>query len=100
MRRGGDRQGGRLVAPGTVDELRAQGVAGRLARRGGGSANGWVSRLPGVRVLSEDRRGVLVALEGTDDQALLDAARAAGRGAPASRPDEPTLAELFRKVIA
>ncbi len=90
---------GRLVASGTVDELRAQGSRDVWRVAVEGSANGWVSRLDGVRVLSEDRRGVLVALEGTDDQALLDAARAAGRVRHFAR-EEPTLAELFRKVIA
>jgi ABC-2 type transport system ATP-binding protein len=44
--------------------------------------------------------GVLVTLgAGADEQALLDAARAAGRVCHFAR-EEPTLAELFRGVIA
>jgi ABC-2 type transport system ATP-binding protein len=75
---------GRLVAAGTVAELRARGSDGA-----------W-------RVVVRDAPadwGVRVALDGNDEQALLDAARAAGRVCHFAR-EEPTLAELFRDVVA
>jgi len=90
---------GRLVAAGTVADLRARGGSGawRVVVRGG--AANWAQRVPGVRVVSSDERSVLVALESDDEQALLDAARAAGRVCHFAR-EEPTLAELFRGVVA
>jgi ABC-2 type transport system ATP-binding protein len=90
---------GRLVAAGTVAELRARGgdATWRVVVRG--APAGWAQRLDGVRVVSAGDDGVLVKLAGADEQALLDAARAAGRVCHFAR-EEPTLAELFRGVIA
>jgi ABC-2 type transport system ATP-binding protein len=91
---------GRLVAAGTVAELRARGgeAAWRVVVRG--APAGWAERLDGARVVSAGDDGVLVTLAaGADEQALLDAARAAGRVCRFAR-EEPTLAELFRGVVA
>jgi ABC-2 type transport system ATP-binding protein len=90
---------GRLVAAGTVAELRARGGGGAWRVLVRGAAADWAQRVAGVRVVASDERGVLVALEGADEQALLDAARAAGRVCHFAR-EEPTLAELFRGVVA
>jgi ABC-2 type transport system ATP-binding protein len=91
---------GRLVAAGTVAELRARGGGGAWRVVVRGTAADWVRRVAGVRVISfDDERGVLVALDGTDEQVLLDAARAAGRVCHFAR-EEPTLAQLFRGVVA
>jgi ABC-2 type transport system ATP-binding protein len=90
---------GRLVAGGTVAELRARGGGGAWRVVVRDADLGWAQHLTGVRVLSADERGVLVVLEDVDEQALLDAARAAGRVCHFGR-EEPTLAELFRGVVA
>jgi ABC-2 type transport system ATP-binding protein len=96
-------QAGRMVATGTVAELRA---AGRV-RDGGGrrlrvrvdAPPQWADAVPGTRVVSSDRDGVLLALDpGADDQAVLAAASAAGP-VHAFTPLEPTLTELFREVV-
>ena len=91
---------GRLVASGTVAELRAGGGRGAWRVAVEGPADGWAEGLPGASVLTTDGRGVLVALDSvTDEQALLDAAREAGRVRHFAR-EEPTLAELFRGAVA
>ena len=90
---------GRQVAAGTVEELRSQRSEARMRVAVEGAGEGWHERLPGVSLLGADERGQLLELQdGTDDQQLLDAARAEGRvlyfGA-----ERPTLAELFREVV-
>jgi len=89
--------GGRLVAAGTVDELRASRAAGRwrVEVDGDGAAT-WAAAVPGVRSLGD---GAFELADGADPQALLDAARAAG---PVRRfgPDDATLADLFREAVA
>lgn len=93
---------GRLVAFGPVAELRSRGGKGawRVVVNVNGAGTSWIERVPGARVLQAGARGLLVALEdGADEQALLDAARAAGRVGHFAR-EEPTLAELFKGVIA
>jgi ABC-2 type transport system ATP-binding protein len=93
---------GRLVAFGPVAELRSRGGRGawRVVVNVNGDGTDWIARVPGARVLQADARGLLVALEdGADEQALLDAARAAGRVWHFAR-EEPTLTELFKGVIA
>jgi ABC-2 type transport system ATP-binding protein len=67
---------GRLVAAGTVAELRARGGGGAWRVVVRDAAPDWAERLDGVRVVSSDARVVHFARE------------------------EPTLAELFRGVIA
>jgi ABC-2 type transport system ATP-binding protein len=90
---------GRLVASGRVDELRAERSRPRLRVDVEGAVNGWVERLPGVRVVARDPDGLLLELgDGADDQQVLDAARRAGR-VRRFAPARPTLSELFREVI-
>jgi len=86
---------GSLVASGDVEELRRErsGRRWRIELEGDG---GWTPSLPGVRRAGDD---VYELDDGTDPQALLDEARA--RGAVKSfTPDSPTLADLFRDVVA
>jgi ABC-2 type transport system ATP-binding protein len=92
---------GRLVASGRVDELRAQASHGRLVRvLVDGVPEDWYRAVPGVEAVDADARGVVLRLpESADDQALLDAARAAGRVRVFS-PAEPSLAELFREAVS
>jgi ABC-2 type transport system ATP-binding protein len=52
-----------------------------------------------VEVVTRHDHGVVLELhEGADDQAVLDAARRAGR-VRRFEPAQPTLAELFREVV-
>ena len=90
---------GRIVAAGKVDELRAERSEPRLRIDVEGAADGWADQMPAVKVIARDEQGVLVELhEGADDQALLDAARRAGR-VKRFEPARPTLAELFREAV-
>ena len=90
---------GRLVAEGTVDQLRRQGRARRIRLVMTGSHDA-VSVLPGVTLV--EATGPVLVLEladGVDDQTLLDAARRAGEVREFA-PVTPTLTDLFREVVA
>jgi ABC-2 type transport system ATP-binding protein len=90
---------GSIVAAGRVEELRAQRTEPRLRVEVEGASNDWLAAVPGAEIAVRDDRGVLVELrEGVDDQAVLDAARRAGR-VRTFAPARPTLAELFREVV-
>ncbi|MGY1711471.1 ABC transporter ATP-binding protein [Geodermatophilus sp. SYSU D00758] len=91
---------GRMVAVGTVPELRER-EAGRLLRVVVPDApRGWAATLPGVRVVSEQAGDTLLALDaGGDDQAVLAAAVRTGRVTHFAWR-EPTLVELFREAVA
>jgi ABC-2 type transport system ATP-binding protein len=90
---------GRLVAAGRVGDLRAAGSRRRYEVEVDGAAGDWVAGLPGFGVVEERGGRLVVELDGgTDDQALLDAARTAGRVVRFA-PVEPTLADLFRQVV-
>ena len=91
---------GRLVAGGTVAELRERGSSRQLRAVVPGAPAGWAGVLLGVTVVSE--RGDEVVLElgpGVDDQQVLAAAARAGRVEHFSRR-RPTLTELFREAVA
>lgn len=91
---------GRMVAVGTVEQLRRQ-EGGRLLRVVVPDANPhWAAELPGVRVVSEQAGDTLLDLDGgADDQAVLAAALATGRVTHFAWR-EPTLVELFREAVA
>ena len=93
---------GRLVASGSVDELRDRGRGDveqvRVVVEGDGDGR-WLADVPGASVADVGARGVLVRLEGGDPEAVLDAARAAGSVTHFS-VERPTLADLFRQVVA
>ena len=89
---------GRMVACGTVNELRAGGRERRWIDVPGASDE-WEAGLPGVHLLQADGSRRLFELEpGVDDQALLEAALATGPVRAFERV-EPSLGEIFRTVI-
>ena len=91
---------GRMVATGSVEELRRRG-AGRLLRVVvPDAAPHWATTVPGVRVVSEQAGDtVLELVDGGDDQAVLAAALRTGRVTHFAW-QQPTLVELFREAVA
>jgi ABC-2 type transport system ATP-binding protein len=94
---------GRLVASGTVAELRERGRGGvdqvRVRVEGDGDG-GWLSDVAGAELAEAGPRGLLVRLApGAAPDAVLDAARAAGTVTHFSL-ERPSLAELFRAAVA
>jgi ABC-2 type transport system ATP-binding protein len=91
---------GRMVAAGTVEELRRR-ETGRLLRVVvPDAAPHWAGALTGVRVVSERAGDTLLELaDGADDQAVLAAALHTGRVAHFAW-QQPTLVELFREAVA
>jgi ABC-2 type transport system ATP-binding protein len=89
---------GRMVACGTVDELRVGGQERRWIDVPGAPGD-WEAGVPGVRLVQADGTRRLFELDpGVDDQALLQAALATGPVREFERV-EPTLGEIFRNVI-
>jgi ABC-2 type transport system ATP-binding protein len=88
---------GRLVASGTVEELRTTGGERRYQVEVADATTDWVSTLEGVTVVEKANGRVVLAVDG-DEQRVLDAARAAGRVVHFSAV-QPTLAQLFRQVV-
>lgn len=91
---------GRMVASGTVPELKRR-EAGRLLRVVVPDAPaGWAAALPGVRIVSESAGDTLLDLAGgADDQAVLATAMGTGRVTRFAW-QEPSLVELFREAVA
>jgi ABC-2 type transport system ATP-binding protein len=91
---------GRMVAAGTVEELRRR-ETGRLLRVVVPDAVAhWAGELSGARVVSEQGGDTLLELaDGTDDQTVLAAALRTGRVTHFAW-QQPTLAELFREAVA
>ena len=90
---------GRMVATGTVEDLRTQEGRRQLLVIARDAPAGWAAVIPGVTVVSE-RRGELVLelADGVDDQEVLAAAARAGRVEHFSWR-QPTLTELFREAV-
>jgi len=89
---------GRMVACGTVAELRAGGRE-RLWIDVPEAPAGWEVGVPGARLVQTDGSRLLFELDpGVDDQAMLRAALATGPVRAFERA-EPSLGELFRDVI-
>ncbi|MEY9863122.1 ABC-2 type transport system ATP-binding protein [Catenulispora sp. GAS73] len=89
---------GRMVATGTVDELRAS-RAERALRVGTDAAAGWADGLLGVESAEYGPTTTLILTGEADDQAILDAARAVGPVREFT-PLRPSLADLFREAVA
>jgi ABC-2 type transport system ATP-binding protein len=91
---------GRIVASGSVEDLRRR-EAGRVLRVVVPDAGPrWAAELPGVRVVSQQGGDTLLELaDGGDDQAVLAAALRTGRVTHFAWR-EPTLVELFREAVA
>ena len=85
---------GRMVAEGTVDELRARGP---IRFKVGTTARGWIPE--GVMPIDDSADHVIVETTSTDnDQRILQAAMAAGPVHEFTRV-VPDLAELFKEVV-
>ena len=90
---------GRVVAQGTIEELRASRAGRQLRVELAGAADGWHDVIPGVELVGRVHGGVVLELhDGVDEQRVLDLARSAGDVVHFSRV-QPTLAELFREVV-
>ena len=90
---------GRMVATGTVEDLRAQEGRRQLLVIVRDAPAGWAAVIPGVTVVSERRGELVLELEdGVDDQEVLAAAARAGRVEHFSWR-QPTLTELFREAV-
>jgi ABC-2 type transport system ATP-binding protein len=95
---------GRMVACGSVDELRADSVS-RLVVDAPSAQPGWAQGVPGVvRAVTEpgsagNARTVLELTPDADDQAVLRAALATGP-VHEFRRRRPSLTELFRHVVS
>jgi ABC-2 type transport system ATP-binding protein len=85
---------GRVVAAGTVDELRAGGQE-ELIVDAPAAPPGWADAIPGVTVLGPNR---LALGPDADDQAILRAALATGPVHEFAR-SRPSLTDLFRHIV-
>jgi ABC-2 type transport system ATP-binding protein len=91
-------QGGRLVASGTIDELRAGGPR-QVWVDAPSAPLGWTGGLLGVHVVRTDESRVLLELDASaDDQAVLRAALATGPVREFA-PDVPSLLDVFREAM-
>ena len=91
---------GRAVASGTVAAVRAsRGIdLVKVALEDG--RTDWAERLDQAAVVGREGDAVVLELKpGADDQAVLDAARRAGR-VRSFRRESPSLTELFREVVS
>jgi ABC-2 type transport system ATP-binding protein len=89
---------GRMVAAGTVDELRAGG-RDELVVRAPGAPPGWAASLPGVTVLGVSGDVTRLTLDdGADDQVVLQAALATGPVHEFAHV-RPSLTDLFRHLV-
>jgi ABC-2 type transport system ATP-binding protein len=91
---------GRLVAEGTVDDLTSSGPRTLVVRVAGDRDGAWARRLAGVTVSERDGDRLRLRLgDDTDSDAVLDAARAAGRLTEFSFVRR-RLSEVFRQALA
>jgi ABC-2 type transport system ATP-binding protein len=91
---------GRIAARGTIEELRASRARNLWQVEVRGIDDGWWQVVPGVvAVRADDGAVVLELTDGADPQRVLDVARAAGDVVGFGRV-RPSLAELFREVVA
>jgi ABC-2 type transport system ATP-binding protein len=89
---------GRVLASGTLDELRAR-VPQRLRVRVATSVD-WTADLKGIDVIRKDSEGVLLAVaSGMDTQAVLRLAMAAGTVEQFGF-ESGGLLELYRQLVA
>src|SRR3954447_266241 len=90
---------GKIVASGTVTDLRSTAVGWQLRVVAPDAPAGWAAAVPGGRVVSEQRGDVVLELgPGGDDQQVLAAALATGRVTHFAWR-QPTLVELFRHAV-
>jgi ABC-2 type transport system ATP-binding protein len=91
---------GRVVARGTIDELRAMRARNLWRVAVPAATDDWWQVVPGVTLAERNDGAVVLELDGAaDPQRLLDLARAEGDVVDFG-PVRPSLSELFREVIA
>ncbi len=91
--------GGRIVAQGTIAELRSRRERRLFVVEVRGAVDGWYGSIPGVALAEPSSDGLVLELgDGVDEQRVLDLARASG-DVVRFGPVRPTLAELFREVV-
>ena len=91
-------QRGRLVACGTIDELRSGGPR-QLWVDAPSAPQGWAGSVSGVRLVRTDGSRVLLELDASaDDQAILRAALATGP-VHEFRANLPSLLDIFREAM-
>ncbi len=91
-------QKGRLIAGGTIDELRSHGPR-QLWVDAPAAPHGWTDALVGARQVRVDGSRVLLELDpGADDQAILRAAMATGPVREFGR-NLPSLLDIFREAM-
>jgi ABC-2 type transport system ATP-binding protein len=90
---------GRLVVAGDVDDLTTHGTRRLVVRVEGDRTGQWARQLPGLQVSEVDAGAVrLVVDDTTDSDAVLDAARAAGR-VTEFHFERRRLSEVFREAL-
>jgi ABC-2 type transport system ATP-binding protein len=91
---------GRIVAAGTIEELRSTRERRRLRVRVEGAPDEWYDAIPGVRLVEDTPNDgmVLEVDDDVDEQRVLDLARGAGDVTHFSR-ERASLAELFREAV-
>jgi ABC-2 type transport system ATP-binding protein len=88
---------GRVLASGTLDELRAR--VPQTLRVKVATATDWTANLKGVQVISRDPKGAVLAVTpGMDTQAVLQAAMAAGQ-VEFFGLESGGLVELYRQLV-
>jgi ABC-2 type transport system ATP-binding protein len=91
---------GRVVAAGPIARLRAEHGRAAVRVELDGGWTQWADSLPEARSVRPDNGAVVIELtDGADDQAVLDAARAAGRVVAFERV-VPSLADLLREAVS
>jgi ABC-2 type transport system ATP-binding protein len=91
---------GRVVASGEVNAVRRSRGADQLRVAVEGAGRAWADGLDGAKVVAHEGDEVVFELvPEADDQAVLDAARRAGRVRLFQR-EAPSLTELFREVVS
>jgi ABC-2 type transport system ATP-binding protein len=90
---------GRLVVAGDVDDLTTHGTARLVVRVEGDRTGRWAKKLRGATVSEVDGGAVRLAVEeGADSDAILDAARVAGR-VTEFHFERRRLSEVFREAL-
>jgi len=91
---------GRVVASGSIEELRSRGDRRLVRVECADAAPGWEEMVAGARVIERFTGGAVFELDGgTPPDAVLDAARGAGT-VTAFSVVRPSLTEIFREVVA
>ena len=91
---------GKIVAAGTIEELRSSRERRRLRVDVTGAPDEWYDAIPGVRLVDvTPHDGIVLELDDeVDEQRVLDLARGAGDVTHFSR-ERASLAELFREAV-